>query len=402
MTQIERREVGEALTTRAVDGLDAVAAEDWDALVSPGNGPLRHDYLAAWDLAELPGLRSRPVVAWADGSPRPVAAAPGHFYDLDLPRVRSPHLPAAVRAIRRLWPGFLNARVYELGSPTPLTNPFLVDDADRRRPAAEALIAAAVEEARSGGARFLLVQNFARRSVPAAAELARRGFAPVPMLPTAVVDLPYDSFDAYLGAMRASYRRRARRTLERSADLRAERLDEFADIADELGRLWRLVYDRASELKREVLPAAFFRALSDLDDVSVLAMRRGDGSIASFALLLADHPWLSFLYCGFEEVAGRDEGAYFRLLYEIVRLGIEGGFRQIDLGMTTLEPKLDVGGVPVPLFAWVKHRNPLLQRLMLALANGPLRPPEVARRNVFKEPPPSAEELTAGRSPLSD
>ncbi|MGE5617397.1 MAG: GNAT family N-acetyltransferase, partial [Candidatus Woesearchaeota archaeon] len=134
-----------------------------------------------------------------------------------------------------------------------------------------------------------------------------------------------------------------------------------------------------------------------IEGVSVLLARHRDGSIAAFALLLDDRPWLSFLQCGFDEEAARREGAYFRLLYEIVRLGIEDGFQQVDLGVTTLQPKLDVGGVPVPLFAWVKHRNPLVQRLLRALANGPMAPPELEPRNVFKEPQPSAAELVAQR-----
>lgn len=115
-------------------------------------------------------------------------------------------------------------------------------------------------------------------------------------------------------------------------------------------------------------------------------------------MLLAEPPWLTFLQCGFEEEAARTEGVYFRLLYEIARLGIEGGFQQVDLGVTTLEPKLDVGGVPVPLFAWVKHRNPLIQRMLRALANGPMRPRQFEPRRVFKEPPRSAEELLALRA----
>jgi hypothetical protein len=81
-----------------------------------------------------------------------------------------------------------------------------------------------------------------------------------------------------------------------------------------------------------------------------------------------------------------------------VRLGIEGGYHQIDLGLTTVEPKLDVGGVPVPLFAWVRHRNPVVQRLLRAFANGPMRPQRLEPRRVFKEPPRSAADLVARRA----
>lgn len=387
----------DGLSASAVEGLRSMNAADWDALVSPGSGPLEHGYLTAWEKVELQGLTSRPVIAHAPGSEKPVAACPGYLYDLDIPTVRSPKVSPVVHAIRRVWHGFLFARTYELGSPTPLTNPFLVPELERRPEAVRALIGTAVEEGERCDADFVLVQNFISREGPAADELKSLGFAGVPMLATGVVDLPYDSFDDYLGAMRSQYRRRARQAFKRSKDLSLEHVSDFSEHADELARLWGLIYERASEIKREILTPEFFRAASQVDDATVLMMRRPDGSIASFGLLLADRPWLSFIQCGFEEEAGREEGAYFRLLYEIVRLGIEEGYDQVDLGVTTLEPKLDVGAVPVPLYGWVRHANPVFQRGLKALAHGPMKPPKVEARNVFKEGARSPSEIIEAR-----
>jgi predicted N-acyltransferase len=218
----------EGLSANPVEGLRNIAAADWDALVQPGSGPLEHGYLTAWEKVELQGLTSRPVVAHAPGSDKPVAACPGYLYDLDIPTVRSPKVSPVVHAIRRVWRGFLYARTYELGSPTPLTNPFLVPDLERRPEAVRSLIGTAVEEGRRCDADFVLVQNFISREGPAAEELKSLGFAAVPMLPTGVVDLPFDSFDDYLGAMRSQYRRRAKQAFKRSKELTAEHLSDFA------------------------------------------------------------------------------------------------------------------------------------------------------------------------------
>jgi len=388
------------ISSRCARELSSVPAAEWDALITPGSVPLRHGYLSAWEKSELRGLRSRPVLAYGAASAAPLAACPGYFYDLDVPTVRVPKTAPAVGLIRRLVPNFLYARTYELGSPTPLTNPLLVADARLRARAVPVLIEAGIEEGEAAEADLILVQNFTSRTGPAADELSGKGFAGVAIPPTAVVHLGFSSFEDYLSAMRAQYRRRAQQTLKRSNALAVEHLEDFAAEADELARLWRAIFERAQEVKREVLTPAFFRAVSDLEEASVLLTRRDDGTIASFALLLDDAPWLSFVQCGFEADAGRNEGAYFRLLLEIVRFGIERGYEQVDLGLTTLEPKLDVGAVPVPLFAWIRHRNPLFQRIILALAEGPLSPGEVNPRRVFKEPPPSAEELVSRRGLL--
>jgi predicted N-acyltransferase len=389
------------LAARGAEELASVERSAWNGLLGPGDVPLSHDYLLAWEQAELDGLCSRPVLACEIDSNCLVAACPGYVYNLDLVTTRWPQGSRLVHTLRRLFPRLLFARTYELGSPTPFSNPFLVCDERIRDRAVPELIETALHEGEHTGAEFVLVQNFTSRSGPAADVLHGLGFAGVPIPPTAVVDLPYASFDEYLSAMRAPYRRRARQALKRGGELTAELVSDFAGLADELARLWRAVYDRASEVKREILPPTFFRAVSDVDEASVLLMRRPDGSVASFALLLADAPWLSFLQCGFEAGTGREEGAYFRLLYEIVSVAIEGGFEQVDLGITTLGPKLDVGAVPVPLFAWLKHRNPVLQRIIRSLARGPLRPPALEPRRVFKEAPPSAQELVARRMPAT-
>ena len=386
-----------SLVARPAARLSAVPPEAWNSLLPPGSAALSHGYLAAWEHADLAGLRSRPVLAYRPPSEKLVAACPGYFYKLDLVGVRLPAAAGFLEIVRKVWPGFLAPLTYELGSPTPLTRPFLVTEDALRPRAVKEMITAALEEAQGGGAEFLLVQNFTSLDGPAADELRRLGFAGVPIMPTAVVDLPFSSYEEYLGAMRAQYRRRARQTMKHSADLTVEHVTEFAGMADELARLWRLIFDRARELRREILTPEYFRAIAPLEEASVLLTRRPDGSIASFALLLADQPWLSFLQCGFDEAAGRSEGAYFRLLYEIVRLGIEGGYRQVELGITTLAPKLDVGAVPIPLFAWVKHRQPVVQAMLRAWANGPMRPRQLEPRRVFKEPPRSAAELVAER-----
>lgn len=386
-----------SLVGRPLAGLDQVDPATWDRLVPPGNAALRHHYLRAWEHAELAGLRSSPLVACEPGSGLPVAACPGYWYDLDLPGTRVPRAAPFLRAVRGAWPRFLMARTYELGSPTPLTNPFMVLDRTRRESAVRTLGETALAAAEDHRAQFVLVQNLPSLDVPAAQALLPLGFLGVPILPTVVVDLPYASFDEYLGAMRSQYRRRAHQTLRRSEGLRVEHRRHFADLSGELAHLWRLIYDRATELRREVLTPAYFRAMSDVEESSVLLLRRSDGSVASFGLLLADPPWLSFLYCGFDAAAGREEGAYFRLLYEIIRTAIDGGFRHAELGVTTVGPKLDVGGVPVPLFALLKHRSTLLHRAIGAFATGPVSPDDVRPRRVFKEAPPTAAELVAMR-----
>jgi glycine C-acetyltransferase len=376
------------LDARAAAGMQGVAPGAWDALVPPGRGTMRHAFLSACEAIELAAFEFRPLVARGpDGA---IAAhAPAYRYDLDYGLFATGLAARLLGATRSLLPRFLLMRVFELGCPVALCEPFGFAPGTDEREAAGKLAELALVEAGRGGTDLVIVHDFeAGHATGATRALADLGFQPIPLLPNFVLDLDrrrFESFDRYLAAMRSPYRRRARLRLARAAGLRPEVLASFAPLAPELARLFRSIYDRAEEDKREVLPAPFFRAIDGLPGVRVLALRRGDGSIASFALLLEDGPVLRFMYSGFEERAAREEGAYFRLLYEIVRYGIERGFARVNLGWTTAEPKLDLGARIVPLEAWIHHRRRARQRTLAWAMRSVLCPPAPRARRVFRE-----------------
>ncbi len=380
-------------------GLGAVAPDAWDRLVGPGRGPFRHAFLAACEPVALDGFALEPLVVRAPDGPgdgagpgdgeAPVAAhAPAYLYDLDLGLFARGLGARLISLLRRLRPRALRRRVLEVGCPVALGDPFSVARGADEAAAVGALVDLAGDAARRGAADLVVVRDLEPDGGAAAKALASRGFEAVPLPPSFVLDLDggFDSFEGYLAALRSDYRRRARLRLERAAGLAVERLagPGFGPIAGELARLWRCVYERADEYRREVLPEAFFRGIARLPAAGVLVLRRPDRSIAAFALLLDDRPWLRFLYSGCEAEAARREGAYFRLLYEIVRTGIEGGYRRVELGITTAEPKLDLGARPVPLEAWIRHRSPFSQALIGRALRSVLAPRPVAPRRAFR------------------
>lgn len=366
----------------AVADLRSLDAEEWDALVTPGLAALRHAQLLAWETCELEGLRSRPFVL-RSRTGELLAAAPGYVYELDAAAVQQSFVARLLQAARLVAPNLLTMRVLELGCAVPATPPFLAAPGVDPIASAARLLDAALAEADAEEADMVIVQDFLDDG-PWQELFRERAFSRIPMHPTIAVPLEWESFDDYLDAMRSNYRRRARTVLKRSAHLTPELVTGFAPLATDLARLWRHVFDRATEYRREILTPRYFEAAAADEAASVLLLRRADESIASFAVLYDDAPTLHFLSCGFEESSGQDEGAYFRLLYEIVRVGIDNGYERVDLGMTTAEPKFDVGGEPVAVAAWMRHRNRLLHRSFAALGSGPFAPDQPDARHVFK------------------
>ncbi|HET9721090.1 MAG TPA: hypothetical protein VFP55_13500, partial [Solirubrobacteraceae bacterium] len=265
---------------RVLAGLAQVDPADWDRLVPIRAGGLRHAFLRAWERAELDGRVARPIVVPDQRGEGLGAAAAGYHYDLDLATVSVPILPGASGSIRRLWPRFMKGRVYELGAPAARHDPLLVAPGMSVSDAAQSIVTAAVREAREAGSPMIVVQDFVPDRGPFAAALQQNGFGRVVTLPSFVVEVRHERFDDYLDAMRSKYRNRARRVFRDSRHLSAELIDDFAPLADELAELWRLVYERADETKREVMGAEFFRAAAVLCDMRALVLRRADGSIA--------------------------------------------------------------------------------------------------------------------------
>ncbi|HZE05649.1 MAG TPA: GNAT family N-acetyltransferase, partial [Solirubrobacteraceae bacterium] len=373
-------------SVQALDGMEAVGREQWDRLVVPGQGPLSHGFLSAWERVTLQGLRPRPLMAFDGDGEAPVAAAPACFYDLDPTCLKRGAPPLPVRALRRLREEMLFVRVYELGAPAALAAPLLHEPGMTPSDAARLLLPEAMAEARRGGAHVIVVQDFPAAGGGFDDVLEEAGFVPVPVLPTVLLDLPFASFEDYLARMRSPYRRRAHRVLDQSRELRVEHHHVFAPLAPELARLARAVFDRAGEIRREILSEEYFRRASAAPDLSLLVLRRADDSIACFALLLDDRPCLHFLNCGFELDLSRGDGAYFRLLYELVRTGIENRYERLNLGITTLPPKLDIGGVPVPLVAWIRYHRSTVQALCATAARRFLHQEVESPRRVFKAP----------------
>jgi hypothetical protein len=339
-----------------IDVLDALPA-GWDALLGPGQGVVGADFLRACT-GTLPGLRWRPLVARGGGA-------------------LSGGAPAFLHAVR-LLPG-LRARVLELGPPC-CPGPGLL----ARDPGVAGELLAAIDAQVGRDVDLIAVRDVAGAGGDVAEDLHARGFALLTMRDTFVVDTGFASFDAYLGAMRAPYRRRAAQLLARP--LRARVVDRFGDRAGELARLVGLTTARSRDSRAEIVDAAVIRAWSECARTAALLIDDG-GALLSAGLLVDDPPVLHFLRCGFDERVGRDSGAYLRLLYELVRHAIARGCRYLDLGVTSAEPKLRIGARPLALAVYGRHRNPLAQAALRARGRR-LRAEPIEIRHVFRDEQP--------------
>jgi len=69
-----------------------------------------------------------------------------------------------------------------------------------------------------------------------------------------------------------------------------------------------------------------------------------------------------------EYEANVEAPVYLRLLYTVIHDVLEWQCRRISFGRTALDAKARLGAQPAPLFTWLRHRNPVANVAVGALA----------------------------------
>jgi Acetyltransferase (GNAT) domain len=112
-------------------------------------------------------------------------------------------------------------------------------------------------------------------------------------------------------------------------------------------------------------------------------VKRGD-SILGFLISLADGETCIAYHIGFDREAAGDLPIYLRLLHAGIADALALGCKRISLGRTALEPKAALGAKPQTFGILVRHRQPVLNKLIKHLLLG-IEHDDAPQRNPFKK-----------------
>lgn len=187
----------------------------------------------------------------------------------------------------------------------------------------------------------------------------------------AVLDIAWDSYDAYQMWLPGKKRAEIRRVRNRAAD--AGVLVEECSLAEtDEGRVEALIREvyahhgsHYSFRPHMVRNTAVF--LHPADYAHLIA--RHEGQIVGTLTLFISEGVMLVRWAGLDYTRTRDNFTYHLLMSETVRIAIERGVYQLKLGGTAFTLKKQLGARLEERVALVKLRNPLLNRAMqLALA----------------------------------
>lgn len=360
---------------------------EWNEIVAEGRVWQSHAALALLEDGGLEHCRARYLIfRTRDG--RIAAHIAAYIIETDLLIFSQGVVKRTLDTIRRVLPKFLLPSILECGCPVSAGNPICCRDgvahADILAPLSDALERIAAQE----GIPFVLLRDFTEEEVPEFERLVEHGFSRIANLPTTQLPLRWRSFEEYFLAMRSRHRQKIRRGLrlaERSG-LAARWTDEFAHMAEQLGRQWRNVNAHAKEYSREQVAAEFFRNVNQAfaGRCRVLQILDAERMVAH-ALVGRDGPLLRWILFGREDGEARD-GAYFLVIARIIEFAIEQGLERIEMRLTTYSPKTDFGAQMVPLWMFARVRG-VLPRTLVPMLFRLLNPvPDVRDRACFRSP----------------
>jgi len=200
------------------------------------------------------------------------------------------------------------------------------------------------------------------------------------------IDPSWRTYDDYLGALDAKYRRNAKEQIKKlaAAGCTVEPLTDLEPHAARLHELYLAVHGNAA-VRLVTLPDTYLPALAYAagKNFRCTVIRRGE-HILGFVTAIRDGETALGYYIGFDrEAAATGLPLYLRSLHATIAHAIEWGCKRLSLGRTALEPKAALGAEPEPMAVWLRHRVPALNWIFRGLLGG-VPHAEAPERNPFK------------------
>ncbi|MGL5003130.1 MAG: GNAT family N-acetyltransferase, partial [Casimicrobium sp.] len=241
-----------------------------------------------------------------------------------------------------------------------------------------------------GKTHFVLIKDLHAPFEASATLLTELSYREVETEPNMVLELDpsWKTYDDYLSGLASKYRANIRNGILKPIDAKGfviERLNDLARHEARLFELYKSVQMNASFRPFELRPD-YFAALERIAGERFRCSIVRDGKqLLGFLISVKESDETVIAYhVGFDREAGADTPIYLRLLHAAIADAIDLGCRRISFGRTALEPKAALGAKPQPFAVLVRHRQPLLNKLIKNLLLG-IQHDDAPERNPFKK-----------------
>ena len=351
-----------------IDTVNSIKKEDWESFFA--DCPEGYWFYETLEQSGLAEFSFHYLLAYRQE--RLVAIIPFFTADFDGNTVLEPGIRKIVSAVRTVAPQFLVFKTLFCGSPFGEQGlmgiaPDVADTQELLRSVASELTAFCRRQELS----LIIFKDYSEQDAAALGMLAGQGFFKSDSFPSAIIDLPYKTFDGYLASLSNSARKDLRRKLKKASDtgmLTTKVVERVDDIIDDIYSLYMSTYT-AGAMKFEKLTKDFFLTCAEnAGHRCRYFLYYIDGKLAAFNLCFVHGDLFIDKFIGFDYDIARQYSLYFVSWCENVQWCLNNGIMRYQVGQTDYEPKTRLGCRLVPLYAYVRHTNGLVNRCLQVLA----------------------------------
>ena len=190
--------------------------------------------------------------------------------------------------------------------------------------------------------------------------------------PNFVFDLKpsWKTLEEYQNDLASKYRVRAKRAFKKlGSDVEKKEFFEERILANhlEINALYNQVSKNAGFNLLELHTDYFFQMKANLGERFRLFGYFLDSKLIGFYTMIDDGEELEAHFLGYEASLNGERQIYLNMLFDLIRLGIEGKFKRIIFSRTAHEIKSSVGAEPVEMSLFIKHDNLIVNRLLVTI-----------------------------------
>jgi len=359
----------------------------WDSILDRDDLQATHRFVSTCEESGIEDASYRHILVHAGGRLVGTATLSEMSVSLDLLAPRA--VRGAISAARGLHPGFLRVPVVFCGLPVSFGQSCLrFHPSGDRNHVVRAVAQAMAEFAGQEGAAVLCLKEFSDAEAGHLHALEAMGYIRARSLPACPLRLEWRTFEEYLAALRAPYRRQILADLHarggRGVELRL--VEDFSEETAPIFALYEQVIDRA-EFRLERLNLAFLKRLNANlgSETRALFLETREGRCLAVAVLLYTPRTLTFLLAGIDYEANREHRAYLNLVAAVVAEGIRVGAEVLELGQTSYALKTRLGGRPDPRWIYLRARSPIAHHALRSTAAVLFPATRTPARRVFRK-----------------
>jgi hypothetical protein len=412
---VERNQVRKQLRGPAVlyyaiaDSIGMLDRAAWQALVADSGFFLSADYLAAVERVLPLNLAPRYALIYsgAGAGRRPVAAVYMQIAEVSVAQMRpeKPEPEAGGRAapLDQLAQN-TKQRILTCGNLLTFGQHGIAfaEDVDQKlawHGVAEVLYRVRQAEKLAGKTHFVMIKDLHTPYREHAAHLENLSYRYVETEPNMVLALSPDwkNHDDYLASLASKYRANVRNGILKVMDEGGCTIEHVADMSavqDQIHALYKEVQMNAGVRLFELVPAYFAMLQQAAGERFRCSVIRQNGKMLGFLISVADGDTSVAYHIGFDRTAAAGLPIYLRLLHAGIADAIAMGCKDISYGRTALEPKAALGAKPQPFGILVRHRQPVLNKMMKRLLTG-IEHEEAPERSPFKKAKPAQDAIPA-------